>query len=565
MTALDPATVCADSNIDGGNPRFLDPATATLAGKEGSMAAWRHAFAESGVAAPRRVHGDFAVGLNLPDGDAFIAVDRFAVRSLCHRVEGGRLLFADDARKLAPSPGALDPQALFDYLYFHVIPSSRTIYRDVRRLPPAHSAVFQEGKLTIAPYWRATFEASRAASVDRLKLEFRQHLRDAVTAQLDGHRVGCFLSGGTDSSTVAGMLTQVLGKPAPTFSIGFDADGYDEMEYSRIAAKHFGADHHEYYVTPADLVRSIPAVAASFDQPFGNSSVLPTYYCARLAKDAGIERMLGGDGGDELFGGNTRYAKQRIFGAYDHLPAALRKRLLEPLLAGDSWATRVPLLRKVASYVNQARVPMPDRIQSYNLLDRLGLKEVLAPGFLARVDPDAPRRHQREVWNASETPSLVDHMLAFDWRYTLAEADLPKVFGATRLAGIAVGFPLLDDRLVDFSMRLPAAYKVRGLKLRWFFKEALRDFLPAQIITKKKQGFGLPFGVWATHDAALMRLAADSLRSLGTRGIVRTQFIDAVLKLHLPVHPGYFGELVWILMMLEQWLLAHAPKYRADD
>ena len=565
MTALDPATACSDSNIDGGNPRFLDPATATLAGTEGSMAAWQHALAASGVGAPRRVHGDFAVGLNLPGGDAFIAVDRFAIRSLCHRVEGGRLLFADDARKLARSPGALDPQALFDYLYFHVIPSSRTIYQDVQRLPPAHSALFRQGKLAIAPYWRATFEATGAVPFDPLKQAFRQHLRDAIAAQLDGGRVGCFLSGGTDSSTVAGMLTQVQGKPAPTFSIGFDADGYDEMEYSRLAARHFGADHHEYYVTPADLVRSIPAVAASFDQPFGNSSVLPTYYCARLAKDAGIERMLGGDGGDELFGGNTRYAKQRIFGAYDHVPAALRKGLLEPLLAGDSWATRVPLLRKAASYVNQAQVPMPDRMQSYNLLDRLGLKEVLAPAFLARVDPDAPRRHQREVWNAAETPSLVDHMLAFDWRYTLAEADLPKVVGATRLAGMQVGFPLLDERLVDFSMRLPAAYKVRGLKLRWFFKEALRDFLPAQIITKKKQGFGLPFGVWATRDAALMRLAADSLRSLGTRGIVRPQFIDAVLKQHLPAHPGYFGELVWIMMMLEQWLLAHAPSYRADD
>ncbi len=153
-------------------------------------------------------------------------------------------------------------------------------------------------------------------------------------------------------------------------------------------------------------------------------------------------------------------------------------------------------------------------------------------------------------------------MLAFDWRYTLAESDLPKVRGSTQLAGLSVGFPFLDDALLDFSLRLPTAYKLKGLKLRWFFKEALRGFLPDEIITKRKQGFGLPFGVWANRHDALKALAVDSLHGLAARGIVRPEFLNVLLKTHLPAHPGYYGEMVWILMMLEQWLRSHTPGYR---
>jgi asparagine synthase (glutamine-hydrolysing) len=151
-------------------------------------------------------------------------------------------------------------------------------------------------------------------------------------------------------------------------------------------------------------------------------------------------------------------------------------------------------------------------------------------------------------------------MLAYDWRYTLAENDLPKVVGSARLAGVAVGFPFLDDRVLDLSLKLPTSYKLKGLKLRWFFKEALRGFLPDEILTKKKHGFGLPFGPWAVSHAPLNQLAAESLHSLADRGYVRGEFIDTLLKEHLPAHPGFYGELVWIMTMLEQWLRAHAQK-----
>jgi asparagine synthase (glutamine-hydrolysing) len=394
-----------------------------------------------------------------------------------------------------------------------------------------------------------------------LKNEFQSLLREAVAMQLDGSKPACFLSGGTDSSTVAGMAALTSRTPVSTYSIGFDAQGYDEMEFARLAAKHFKTEHHEYYVTPADLVRSIPTMAAHFDQPFGNSSALPAYYCAKMAHDDGVKKLLAGDGGDELFGGNTRYAKQRVFGWYDKVPGIFQKGFLEPLL-GTRAAAAFVLTRKANSYVEQARVPMPDRLQMYNLIMRLGVNQVLTPGMEARIDPTLSPQLQKKVWQMCQSSSKLNQELAFDWRFTLAESDLPKVRAATSLAGVGVGFPLLDDRLLGFSLKLPDHYKLKGLQLRWFFKEALRDFLPHEIIAKKKQGFGLPFGVWALGAPQLKALARDSLDGLVERGVVRADFVQDLMTKRLPEHPGYFGEMVWILMMLEQWLQAHAAKFK---
>ena len=544
-----------------GAPRFSDARLAGLADTQGMLAAWNEAIGRGASKAAAGVTGDFAVGLVEPGGRTFMAVDRFAIRTLCYRVDDGQLRFAARADELAGAGAEIDPQAIFDYLYFHVIPSPRTIYKGIFRLPPGHYGLFEKGELTVLPYWVPAFDEQSDTSFSALKDEFCQLLQGAVATQLDGTKPACFLSGGTDSSTVAGMAALASGKTTATYSIGFDAQGYDEMEFARIAAKHFKTEHHEYYVTPDDLVRSIPAVAAQYDQPFGNSSALPAYYCAKMAREDGVSKILAGDGGDELFGGNTRYAKQRVFGWYDDIPASLRTGLLEPV-SGMSVMGQIPLVRKAASYVNQAKVRMPDRMMTYNQLMRLGIHDVLTAEFLAQVDTQDPVRQQRGVWALARTDSLVNRMLAFDWRYTLADCDLPKVVGTTALAGVDVGFPMLDDRLLDFSQRLPTAYKLKGLKLRWFFKEALRGFLPDEIIVKKKQGFGLPFGVWANTHPALKAMATDSLNSLAGRGVVRPDFIQSLLTQRLPEHPGYYGEMIWILMMLEQWLAAKAPAYR---
>jgi asparagine synthase (glutamine-hydrolysing) len=541
--------------------RFLDADLASIAADRGQTAAWTVAFGRYGVRAPLHVRGDFAVAVQDDAGRVLLAVDRFAIRTLCYRLDNGELRYAQRADELGSSARDLDPQALYDYLYSHVIPAPRTVFRGVYRLPAGHCALFENGKLAVTRWWTPVFDEVRSASFSSLRDEFRELLRESIGERAAGARVGCFLSGGTDSSTVAGTLASVTGMRPATFSIGFDAQGYDEIGYARIAARHFNTNHHEYYVTPDDLVRSIPDIAAFCDQPFGNSSILPTYYCARMAREHGIQSLLAGDGGDELFGGNVRYARQRVFAIYDRVPAVVRG-LIEPMLVGRDGTSDPSILRKARSYVEQARMPMPDRMQTYNLLARVGVREVMTSEFLASVDPDLPLREERDVYaGCAENSSMVNRMLWFDWRYTLADNDLRKVTMATSLAGVAAAFPLLDDRVVDFSLRLPTSYKLNGLKLRWFFKEALRGFLPDATITKRKQGFGLPFGVWMLQNDKLRAIALESLEALRDRGIVRPEFLDRLATEYLRHHPGYYGELVWILMMLGQWTAASGHRF----
>jgi asparagine synthase (glutamine-hydrolysing) len=548
-----------------GRPRF-DAEVAGGATDPSRARSWLRLYRVHGAAVASMVKGPYAVAiLDFAQGRGVLAVDRFARESLCYAREGARLAFSNRADRvpLVRAP-ELEPQALFDYLYFHVIPAPRTVFRGVSRLPAGHALEANREGVRLQRHWVPCFEEERPAPIRSLAEEFRRLVREAVAREADGAAVGCFLSGGTDSSTVTGMLQEVTGRPARSFSIGFDAAGYDEMAYARIAARHFGAEHHEHYLTPEELVEGIPRVAAHYDQPFGNSSVLPTYCCARLAASAGVERLLAGDGGDELFGGNARYATQKLFALYETIPAPVRRRLVEPLLLDSTAFARLPLVPKAAAYVRHARLPMPDRLETYNLLARLGAEHLLTADFLASVDREAPLAQQRAVYGASSAHALVNRMLEYDWKYTLADNDLPKVLGATALAGVQAAFPFLSEELVDFSLGLPPHLKVRGLKLRYFFKEALRGFLPEAILRKKKHGFGLPFGVWALRHPGLKDLAFGSLDALGERGIVRKEFLRELIRIHLPQHPGYYGEMVWILMMLEQWFQARERQARAE-
>jgi asparagine synthase (glutamine-hydrolysing) len=567
MMAVD-GLVGADCHRDGmllvavqGEVRFDRPELSQLAKQLGVAAAVGRTYAISGLDCLQQMRGAFAVAIaDGTRGRGLLAIDRMAIRSLAYARCGNAVVFGTSAGAVAAHPEIgrrLSRQGIYNYLYCETVPAPGTIYEDVSKLLPGQRVIIDGGRIHTDFYWQLDYRDRGEAPAEELQTEFRRLLRECVARASGDAAPGAFLSGGTDSSTVTGVLTELRGAAVDTYSIGFDARGYDEMEYARIAARHFASRAHEYYVTPADVAAAMTLIPRAYDEPFGNASAVPTYFCAKLARDTGEQLLLAGDGGDEIFGGNARYAKQKIFEAYWRLPAPLRRGLIEPLLFSGPWTARTWPLRKARSYVQQARVPLPDRLEAYNFLEREVLDDIFEPDFLAAVDPHQPRDIAREVFRRTASQSSVNRMMHLDLKDTLADNDLRKVNGMCELAGIRVRYPLLDDDLVAFSGRLTPAQKVKRLRLRHFFKEALKDFLPPETIAKTKHGFGLPFGLWMESDARLREMAVETLRSFRQRGYVRPAYIDRLLHLHQTNHADYYGVMIWIMAMLEGWLAEH--------
>jgi asparagine synthase (glutamine-hydrolysing) len=541
-----------------GGARFADADLAALAQRHGVARAVAQGYARNGTGVLAALSGACALAvLDGRSGEAVLAIDRMGTRPLCYCVVADTLVFGSTLDAISAFPGSTtetDRQAIYEYVYFHMVPGPRTIYAGCDRLLPGSFLMWRNGELETRPYWEMRYVENERRPISELKKDFLAALREGVREAAQDGVVGTFLSGGTDSSTVAGMLGETTGKPARTYSIGFDAQGYDEMGYARIAARHFGTEHHEYYVTAEDVASAIPRIAEVHDQPFGNSSAVPTYFCAKLARDDGVDALLGGDGGDELFGGNERYSKQYLYSLYSDLPRALRKGLIEPVAF---LPPEIGIAGKVQRYIRNASLPMPARYDNYNLLERLGPATIFARDFLDAVDRALPSECMSQTYNAAHAQSLINRMLALDLKYTLADNDLPKVARSCELAGVDIRFPLLNDAVVAFAARLPPGLKLRRTRLRYFFKEALRGFLPDETITKSKHGFGLPFGQWLQTHGPLRQIALDSLTDLKKRGIVRPEFIDELTSTHVESHASYYGTMVWVLMMLEQWIRQH--------
>ncbi len=518
------------------------------------------AYRRNGEAMLDAMHGPFALALvDRRRQRLLLAIDRSGIRSLYLLEHRGALFFASRLEAIRRIPGfvaEISDQAVFDYLYFHMIPSPGSIYRGVSKLLPAQLIRFDGGSRNECFYWQMPYRDDERDGFDTLRAEFRHLLPQVIgDAGASGEQVGCFLSGGTDSSTVSGTWRQVRGESVPTYSMGFAVPGYDEMEYARIAARHFDTTAREYYVTAADVVEAIPRVAAYCDEPFGNASIVPAYLCARFAREDGIDTLLAGDGGDEIFGGNERYANQWVFELYARVPAALRA-LLEPALRLPGLGG-LRVAGKARSYIAQAKVPLPDRFETYNFLHRTPLTDIFEADFLSRVDSEAPLYNLREVYGRAPSRSAINRMMHLDLKITLADNDLRKVNQACALAGVDVRYPLLDHRMLEFAASVPPEMQLKRTQLRWFFKRALADFLPSEIVGKRKQGFGLPVGLWMAEYAPLREMTHDCLATLKRRGVVRPSYIDWIESQHISEHASYYGVMLWILLMLEQWLRTH--------
>jgi len=490
-----------------------------------------------------------------------VAVDGVGFGQVYYQVvasEPASVVFSSSLAQLKKHPGvsaSLSRQGLYNYFYFHVVPSPGTIYEGIRKLGPGQLLVADERAAEVKAYRARDYREDTVTGFAALEEECRRIVRDCTARYAGLPDTGCFLSGGIDSSTITAFHAMQSEKPIDTFSIGFDAPEYDESHYAEITATKYATRHHRYDVTPANVLESIERIARAYDEPFGNASAVPAFYCAKLARESGVTHMLAGDGGDEIFAGNERYQKQRIFELYGRLPKLIRGGLVEPVVTRLEGRQR--LFAKAASYVRQANTPLPDRLEAYNFLHRESPESIFEADFLAAVNVDEPLGLKRGVYHGAKASTSLNRLLELDMKFTVADNDLRKVITMCELAGVQVHFPLLDDALIDFAASVPSRYKLRGNKLRYFFKQSMRGILHPQTLAKQKHGFGLPFGLWLKDYKPLRDFAGDCLQSFKQRGIVRKSYIDFVWDMHQHRDAVYYGVMIWLIVVLETWLHHH--------
>jgi asparagine synthase (glutamine-hydrolysing) len=512
------------------------------------------------LAARRPAHaiaGSFAaVAVDTTRQTLLLAADAFGMRALYYWSDGERVVFAtrlSAVARVARLRPALDWSAVYHYLNFTYVPGPGTIFADVWVLPPGSVARCTRGKVEVETYWDMTYPADATEPEHELGRILRAEIECAIRTSWLGvtaSEAGCFLSGGTDSGTVAGILSG-FGRPLNAYSIAFTENAFDELEYAKMVAARHALAHHVHRLTAGDLLDSIGPILADSDQPFGNPSTIATWRCARLARETGVTTLFAGDGGDELFGGNERYAKDYLYRLYHHLPAALRRGLVD--LVGGLPA-RGLVWNRVRNIAERGHLPNPDRLYADDALASRRWEELVSAGLRARVQRDASVEVMREHWRRVEATSEIDRLMYVDLKTAIWGNDLVKVVSAARAAGVRVRFPLLDPTLGEFTGRLDATMKVRRREKRYLFKRAVADLLPAAVLSKTKHGFGVPVGEWVRTDARVRDAVLGPV--LDPRSIVRDCFTEAGLAALIGEHQRAewdHGAWLWALMMLARW------------
>lgn len=511
-----------------------------------------HQYEEQGVDCLSHLNGMF--GLALWDANRqrlVLARDRIGKKPLYYYDDGQRIIFASELKAILADPSVprrLDWEALGEYLALGYVTAPKTIFAGLKKLRPGHYLVLEQGRAEIRPYWdwlpgfrRAKRDYAEAEWLDRTREMLATAVRDRLLSDVP---LGAFLSGGVDSSAVVAMMAAASPRPVKTFTIGFKDRAYDESGYARLVARHFGTEHHELVVQPENVADLLPRLARQYDEPFADSSAVPTYYVAKLAREY-VTVCLSGDGGDEACGGYERYAQHLRESRLDLIPRFWRQLLLQPLvslplhLPGQRLAQRLRLDPE-ERYAFTMRLMPPQQIRS------------LLTGEAARLaGADGTTAITAVLKEAADLEPLSRLQYA-DGRVYLPEDILVKVDRASMLNSLEVRCPLLDYRFLELMAGAPAALHLQNGRGKALFKRALRGLVPDPVLDRAKQGFGVPFSHWFRDD--LTGFIRDLLldRRTTQRGIFSGPALVELLRTQASGWTRLTNH-VWVILVLEMW------------
>jgi asparagine synthase (glutamine-hydrolysing) len=485
--------------------------------------------------------------------------DRLGKKPLFYALREGTLTFASELNAVMRDPDVpddVDLQALDTFLALRYIPHPLSIYRAVRKLPPAGRLVWDDGTVRIDRWWRLSYHPKQGpANVVEFGEAIREAVRRATRRRLISDvPLGAFLSGGIDSSAVVAAMAEASSEPVKTFSIGFvtSRPEFNELPYARLVARRFGTDHHEEIVEP-DVVTTLPRVVRAFGEPFADPTALPTFRLAELTRRH-VTVALTGDGGDEAFAGYDRYAANLLLARFDRLPRPFRRSV--------AWAgARIPpdpIINSTRSRLRRLAGALPldpsDRYFAYmvGLAEGVDRAKVYTPEGLSQVGEGCMDGAVRAAWENADADGLVDHMLATDSELYLPGDLLAKVDIASMHYSLEARCPLLDHELMELAASAPPELKVRGTEKKIGFRAALRGWVPDEILDRPKRGFELPIADWLRGD--LGSFARDVLLDPQTRqrGLLNPDYAGDLVERHLEGREDHSRQ-IWTLLVLELW------------
>jgi asparagine synthase (glutamine-hydrolysing) len=515
-----------------------------------------HLYEEHGEAFVERLRGMFAIALwDKPRRRLLLARDRFGIKPLYYRAAGGGISFASELKAMLEQPGfsrEIDPRAVSAYLAFNSIPAPLTIFAEARKLPPGHLLTWEGGEVRQRRYARPgpqPGEELRQGSADELAAELREVLDDSVRAHLVADvPVGVLLSGGVDSGGRAALASAHSGEPLRTFSIGFEEAGFNELSRARLVARRYGTDHHELVVRP-DAVELLPKLVDAFDEPFGDSSALPTYLVSELAAGH-VKVALSGEGGDELFGGYYTYVADLLARRVGRL-APLARPLAEAL---PSRTERVGFDYKAKRFARAAALPPLERHHAWKEIFSPRARAELAGANGSSWDPvDLYRARYAETAGAEPLARMQD----VDLGIYLVDDLLVKTDRLSMAHSLELRVPFLDPKVAEFAFSLPTRLKVRGFAKKRLLRQALAPLLPKEIVHGRKQGFSIPLAAWLRGPLEPFAREVLAPSALERQGLLEPAAVTPILDRHVSGQDDLSRQ-IWGLMALTLWFDRYA-------